>query len=501
MLFDVAASADGGQRGARQAVARDLPARPPPGDRSAARARDRARADHAGARGRGRAVAAGLAVRRALRRADRPTSRPICRRWRLASAQALRRVGIARRAPPGARARRAQRPAARAASPRSPPSSTAAAGLAIITEGLLGYLPRPTCARSGGGSPPRCRASRAAATSPTCTSARAQTLEVRGFRVLLSAFVRGRVYLHFGDPQRPRPHCVQAGFATVTIAPGDRLSPVTRRLAERSWRIYLRHQPCRLHAGASMIEATLYSDPACPWAYSESPALRVIEWRYRDQLRVGADRDRPHRGRLAVRRARLHAAARGARPAALQAPLRDAVLAGAQAARQRHRPRLPGDRRGQAPEPRHRVATCSARSSWRTSPRRWCSRTTSSCATVLDGRARRRRRRGDRRARLARGQRGLHAQPRVDPFGAGLGRRAAGQDPTSDGPVRFTAPSIVFSSNGTSLVAGGFQPVEAYDVLIANLDPTLHREPPPETPEPLLEYFEQRADDRRRSRR
>ncbi|HEY2201721.1 MAG TPA: hypothetical protein VGH56_07525, partial [Solirubrobacteraceae bacterium] len=34
-----------------------------------------------------------------------------------------------------------------------------------------------------------------------------------------------------------------------------------------------------------MISATLYSDPACPWAYSESPALRVIEWRYRDQLK------------------------------------------------------------------------------------------------------------------------------------------------------------------------------------------------------------------------
>ena len=64
-----------------------------------------------------------------------------------------------------------------------------------------------------------------------------------------------------------------------------------------------------------------------------------------------------------------------------------------------------------------------------------------------------------------------------------------GKTATSDGPVRFTAPSIVFQSNGTRLVAGGFQPVEAYDVLVANLDPTLHREPPPETPEPLLEYF------------
>src|ERR1700730_15619849 len=34
-----------------------------------------------------------------------------------------------------------------------------------------------------------------------------------------------------------------------------------------------------------MISATLFNHPACPWAYSENPALRVVEWRYRDQLR------------------------------------------------------------------------------------------------------------------------------------------------------------------------------------------------------------------------
>src|SRR6202167_307011 len=33
-----------------------------------------------------------------------------------------------------------------------------------------------------------------------------------------------------------------------------------------------------------MITATLYTDPGCPWAYSENPALRVIEWRYGEQL-------------------------------------------------------------------------------------------------------------------------------------------------------------------------------------------------------------------------
>ncbi len=59
----------------------------------------------------------------------------------------------------------------------------------------------------------------------------------------------------------------------------------------------------------------------------------------------------------------------------------------------------------------------------------------------------------------------------------------------TDGPVRFTAPSLVLERGDTRLVAGGFQPVEAYDVLIANLDPTLTRRPAPATPEPLLEHF------------
>jgi hypothetical protein len=55
--------------------------------------------------------------------------------------------------------------------------------------------------------------------------------------------------------------------------------------------------------------------------------------------------------------------------------------------------------------------------------------------------------------------------------------------------VRYTAPSLVFELDGRRLEGGGFQPIEAYDVLIANLDPTLERTPPPADPLPLLEYF------------
>ena len=48
--------------------------------------------------------------------------------------------------------------------------------------------------------------------------------------------------------------------------------------------------------------------------------------------------------------------------------------------------------------------------------------------------------------------------------------------------MRYTAPSLIFERDGRRLEAGGFQPVEAYDVLLANLDPTLERTPPPEDP-------------------
>jgi DSBA-like thioredoxin domain len=74
---------------------------------------------------------------------------------------------------------------------------------------------------------------------------------------------------------------------------------------------------------------------------------------------------------------------------------------------------------------------------------------------------------------------------------AGSPTELQGKAGNSDGAVRYTAPSLLFeASDGRRLEAGGFQPVEAYDVLIANLDPTLDRKLPPENPGPLLEHFE-----------
>jgi hypothetical protein len=73
---------------------------------------------------------------------------------------------------------------------------------------------------------------------------------------------------------------------------------------------------------------------------------------------------------------------------------------------------------------------------------------------------------------------------------AGSATELQGKAGNSDGTVRYTAPSVLFETrDGRRLEAGGFQPVEAYDVVIANLDPSLERQAPPEDPAPLLDYF------------
>jgi len=65
-----------------------------------------------------------------------------------------------------------------------------------------------------------------------------------------------------------------------------------------------------------------------------------------------------------------------------------------------------------------------------------------------------------------------------------------GKSANTDGAERYTAPSLVFRhQDGRSLEAGGFQPVEAYDVCIANLDPSLERRPPAEDPVEILNAF------------
>jgi len=65
-----------------------------------------------------------------------------------------------------------------------------------------------------------------------------------------------------------------------------------------------------------------------------------------------------------------------------------------------------------------------------------------------------------------------------------------GKAANTDGAVRYTAPSLIFTAGDRTLEAGGFQPMEAYDVIIANLDPAgSRREVPADLPEVVLREF------------
>lgn len=70
---------------------------------------------------------------------------------------------------------------------------------------------------------------------------------------------------------------------------------------------------------------------------------------------------------------------------------------------------------------------------------------------------------------------------------AGSPTEAQGREANTDGAVRYTAPSIVFeTADGRSLEVGGFQPVEAYDTALANLDVSLERRAAAEDPVEVL---------------
>jgi protein-disulfide isomerase-like protein with CxxC motif len=57
---------------------------------------------------------------------------------------------------------------------------------------------------------------------------------------------------------------------------------------------------------------------------------------------------------------------------------------------------------------------------------------------------------------------------------------AQGKTANSDGAVRYTAPSLLFeTADGVRLEAGGFQALQVYDAMLANLDTTLERREAP----------------------
>lgn len=236
-----------------------------------------------------------------------------------------------------------------------------------------------------------------------------------------------------------------------------------------------------------MIDVIHFTDPGCPWAYSASPALTTLRWRYGDGLRwtlvtigLAEDAARYARDGYSPARSALDLARFRRFGMPLTVAPKPRLSATSPACRAIVAVRL------QAPE----LAEAALRAL------QFAQFTTTG---VLEDPAM-------LRAALARVD-GIDAEAvvaRIDDADVGaaydadraLARSAAGS-PTeaqgraanTDGSVRYTAPSLHFESAGRRLEAGGFQPLEAYDVLVANLDPTLARRPPASDPVEVLKAF------------
>lgn len=245
----------------------------------------------------------------------------------------------------------------------------------------------------------------------------------------------------------------------------------------------------RILVVVSAITATHFTDPACPWAYSARPAHARLRWRFGDQVAwrlvlIGLSESAEAYERRGYTPDRLLASQelfsrRFAMPFSFE-----------------RKPRMAGTARAcRAIVAAREVDPALGEAAFRalqllqfTTPR------------LLDDD-------DDLRAMLA-GVPGLDADAvvgRIDDPGVvaayeadrerarsaeGSPTHAQGRFSTSDGPVRYTAPSVIFDhEDGRSLEVGGFQPFEAYDTALANLDPALERRPAPgDALEALLEF-------------
>ncbi|MDX6705714.1 MAG: hypothetical protein QOI48_1560 [Solirubrobacteraceae bacterium] len=239
----------------------------------------------------------------------------------------------------------------------------------------------------------------------------------------------------------------------------------------------------------SVIDVIYFSDPGCPWAYSASPALTTLRWRYADGLRwtlvtIGLTEDASEyaaRGYTATRSAIGYTTFRRFGMPFQITP----------------KPRLSAT----SPACRAVVATRLVAPELETAAFRALQFAQFTTTGVIEDPE-------TLRGALATVD-GLDAEAVVaqidDPAviaayeedrarartAEGSPTEFQGRAANTDGLVRYTAPSLIFeSADGRRLEAGGFQPLEAYDVVIANLDPTLDRRPPADDPSDVLAAFD-----------
>ena len=237
-----------------------------------------------------------------------------------------------------------------------------------------------------------------------------------------------------------------------------------------------------------MIEVTHFTDPGCPWAYSASPALATLRWRYSDQLRwtlvtigLAEDASRYEKIGYTPKRSAIGYTTFRKYGMPFQVTPKASLSATSPACRAIVATRLA------APELEYAAFRALQFAQFTTTSLFDDPAALRDALSSVDGLD------ADAIA-------GAIEDPAVrEAYEADRARaRTAAGSPTefqersanSDGAVRYTAPSLIFeTADGRSLEAGGFQPIEAYDVVVANLDPTLTRRPPPEDPVDVLAAF------------
>ncbi|MBJ7332869.1 MAG: DsbA family protein [Solirubrobacteraceae bacterium] len=228
------------------------------------------------------------------------------------------------------------------------------------------------------------------------------------------------------------------------------------------------------------------TDPLCPWAYSFEPVMRALEARYGDQLEVrtvliglvSTVEESLARGSSAEGRALTSLRFRRfGMP--ITPHVRERVIASAPACRLVKAAGLQGEA--------HAAALLRAlRFAWFTTPLLLDEDDALSevCDWVsgLDV---------DEAMRAFRGDaaRAAYEADRIEARTASPVAVALGRTSRSDGPVRHTAPTLIFrAQDGRTAVVPGFQPFEAVEVALMNLEPRLTRLPVPDLPHLLHAY-------------
>jgi 2-hydroxychromene-2-carboxylate isomerase len=232
------------------------------------------------------------------------------------------------------------------------------------------------------------------------------------------------------------------------------------------------------------LRVTHITDPGCPWAYSIEPAVTTLRWRYGDQLEwrlvmIGLAESGSvyeKRGYTPERQAQL-----STRFKRFGMPFASKVRA-----------RVPGTGRAcravvsarldslEAAE----IAVRALRFAWFTTNLQMdeddAIAEALSFAPELDPQA------IMSRIDSAEVEEAYQADRAEARTAEGSAASLQGKTANTDGLERFTAPSLIFEYGDQRLVAGGWQPLAAYDVIVANLDPTFSCRQGPADPAELL---------------